>query len=159
MIGHLNREAPDLEYGIAPAVNGAPPYGKYEVGTSLPPGQSMMVTAKKYPEVAWDVSLWLDNDEHNLILSKMQGGLPSHKSGMMSDYVKNEIPYGWIAEEVYARPALRIEIDPWGITSEVRHHMGAAVEQVITANADPATVAREAAVQARAVIVKAKAAQ
>ncbi len=157
MIGSLKRDAPNIEFGIAPAVNGAPPFGKYEVGTSLSPGQSMMVTSRKYKDISWDFSLWLNNDENDLTLARMQGGLPTRKYGMASDYVKNEIPYGKVAETVFARPPLRIEIDPWGITNEVRTYMGDAVVAVITQKADPATVAHEAAVKARETIAKAKA--
>jgi multiple sugar transport system substrate-binding protein len=159
MIGHLNREAPDLEFAIAPAVNGAAPYGKYQVGTALSPGQSMMVTSKNYPDISWDFSLWLNNEENDLTLARMQGGLPTYKANMQSDYVKEEIPYGKVAETVFARPPLRVEVDPWGIKNEVQHHLGDAVVAVITQKADPKTAAAEAAIQARAVIAKAKAAQ
>ena len=159
MVGHLNREAPDLKFKIAPLVNGAPPYGKYVVGTSLRVGgQMMMVTTTKYPDVSWDISLWLNNDKHDLVLAEMQGGLPLRKSSMTSSYVQNEIPYGKTAEIMFARPASRIEIDPWGIGSEVRHQLGAAVEAVINGTAEPGPALKEAAVKARAVIAKAKAA-
>ena len=158
MVGHLKRESPDLEFKIAPLVNGAAPYGKFEVGTKLSAGQMMMVTTKEHLDVAWDVSLWLNNEEHDLVLAKMQGGMPTRKTSMNSEYVQKEIPYGKTAEILWSRPPARIEVDPWGIGSEVRHQLGAAVEAVIAGKADPGPALKEAAVNARAVIAKAKAA-
>ncbi len=118
----------------------------------------MMVTTTKYPDVSWDISLWLNNEKHDLVLAKMQGGLPLRKTSMLSDYVQKEIPYGKTSEIMFARPPARIEIDPWGIGSEVRHQLGAAVEAVINGTAEPGPALKEAAVKARAVIAKAKAA-
>ncbi len=110
-----------------------------------------------FGDVAWDISLWLNNNEHDLVLAKMQGGLPTRKSSMNSNYVQNEVPYGKTAEIQFARPAARIEVDPWGIGSEIRHQLGAAVESVIAGKGDPEPALKEAAEKARAVIAKAKA--
>ena len=159
LVGHLKREAPDLKYKIAPLVKGAAPYGKYAPGVSLNAGQMMMVTTnqKEIIDVVWDVTMWLNNEKHDVELAEMQGELPLHAANMQSDYVLNRVPYGKTAEIQFARPTARIEVDPWGIGKEVQHQLGEAVEAVIAGNADPEAALKEAVAKARAVIAKAKA--
>jgi hypothetical protein len=115
----------------------------------------MIATSKEYADISWDFSLWLNNDEKDLTLTKTQDELPTRRYGMQSDYVENEIPYGKVAEIVFERPPLRIEMDPWGISNEDRHHMwwpSSSRRQV-----PPLRPARLRS--GRAVIAKAKAAQ
>jgi multiple sugar transport system substrate-binding protein len=156
LVGHLKKEAPDLDYGIAPLVNGAPPHGKYEVGVQGT-RDHMTVTAKKNVDIAWDVNLWLNKDEYDLELSKEQGGFPAKKANMDSNYVKNEIPYSKTAQVMFARAPLKVEVDPYGVFVEVEHQIGAAVEAVLAGTQEPKPALKAAADRARKIIAEAKA--
>ncbi len=157
LIGDLKKNAPDLKYGLAPMVNGAPPYGKYQVGYAPSPGQSVMITTKKYADLSWDVSLFLDNDANDLKLAQTQGTLPARKVNMASSYVTQEVPYGPIAQIIDKRPSPRVEVDPWGVTAEINDScFGEAVEMVLIGKKTPEQALKDAAAKARSVIARVK---
>lgn len=152
MIGHLKDNAPNINFAVAPLVNGAPPYGKYEVGYSASAGQMMMVTSKKYPEIAWDFSMFLNNKENDLRLAQVQGTLPGWSTNLQSDYVQNEVPYGKIADVYAKRPTPRIEVDPWGIGHEVNEAFAEGVEMALIGQKTPEKAMEEAIQKGRSII-------
>lgn len=149
-IGVLKNDVPDLEYGIAPLVNGAPPYGQYEVGVSLPFQLNCVYKKSRYPQVAWDFNMFLNTDEHELELRKITGGFVSRKANLDSDYVKS-IFWKDVFDEMANRTPYRDEnMDPWGSLAELSDLIGQAVETCITnPDADPKTELEKALKKAR----------
>ena len=120
MAGVLDKDAPDINYKIFPLVKGEPPFGHYTPGVVMAAGHTTMVSKdSKYPQVAWDFSMFLVNDENDLELTKATGGFPRREANIDSDYVKR-LFYGWILEEMGNRPPMISPIDPYGILREIQ---------------------------------------
>jgi len=156
LLADLKKNAPDLKFGLAPMVNGAAPYGQYQVGYAPSAGQMVMVSSKKYADVSWDYSMFLNNEENDLKLAQTQGSLPARKKNMDTPYVNETVPYGKVAKAVDARPKPRVEIHPAGIGAEVNEIFGEGVELAIIGKKAPDQALKDAAAKARSVIARVK---
>jgi len=138
---YLKNEAPQWKFRAVPLVNGAPPYGKYEVGVNRWISHNLVTKDSKYPDIAWDINMFLNNDAHDLELSKTAGGFPRRKANENSEYAKT-IPWGWVFEEMYARHS-RVQgwTDPYGIYEEAMVYVGDVITKVV--NDSKADVAAE----------------
>lgn len=134
----IEKQRPELldDIRIGPAINGAPPYGKYEAlasGTRAAIGEQWWVTRDSdYPQIARDVTMWLRGVmEHDLALAKAGACFPNWKENWETDYVKN-LPYKDAAKVMMSRPAQKQELAPSEFNDAVWVMLGTAVADIIT---------------------------
>lgn len=153
LYGVIKRDNPDLDFGIAPIVNGSPPFGQYEVGASFPSQLACVSKTTKYPNVAWDFNMFFNNDEHDLQLCKLTGSYPRRKANVDSEYVNNLL---WkdVYKEMTTRPTYREEsLDPYGAYSELHSLLGSTIEQVLSdKNADIRGILKKAKADGRKIL-------
>ena len=131
MIGVLKRDAPNLNYGIAPLVNGAPPYGDKVVGQGPPGHLSCVFHGAKYPQVAWDFNMFLMTDEHARELTEFTGSIPRKKANLD---LMEKIFWSDVYKETVSRPMTRQEgtYDPWGVYPELHVMLGETIAKIAT---------------------------
>ncbi|NQT59870.1 MAG: extracellular solute-binding protein [Bacteroidetes bacterium] len=131
LIGVLQEESPDLNFGVAPLVVGAGRFGQYPAGRTLATQLNTVSKDTPYPEVAWDFNMFMNNDVHDLELSKLTGSYPKRKANADSTYAKS-IPWAEAFVGMSDRPVERQErIDPWGARGELNNIIGAVVESAL----------------------------
>ncbi|RLE12787.1 hypothetical protein DRI96_04010 [Candidatus Aerophobetes bacterium] len=151
--GILKRDAPWIHYGIAPIVYGAPPYGQYKEGVWTANQLSCVWKGTKYPQIAWDFNMFLNNDKHDLEISKIAGGIPRRKANQDTPYAKS-IKWLDVFKEAYRRPLVRAEeYDPYGLFGNLEDVLGdAVVTCLLDPNADPKTELKKARAKAEEIL-------
>ena len=149
LVGVLQEESPDLNFGVAPLVVGAGEFGQYPAGRTLATQLNCVSKDARYPDVAWDFNMFLNNDTHDLELSKLTGSYPRRIANADSEHART-IPWADAFVGMADRPVERQErIDPWGARGELNNIIGAVVESALI-NEDFDAAAELAAAKARA---------
>jgi len=152
LLGVVKRDAPHLNIGIAPVVNGAAPFGDQKVGNNYSNQIATVWHGTKHPEVAWDWIMFMNTDERDLVLSELTGSFPKRLANVNTDYARSLLWNNVFTEMTKNRPVSRDEsLDPWGASGALSTILGQAVEKVITnKNQDIRAALSEAMVQGRA---------
>jgi len=151
--GIIKTDAPDLNYGIAPLVVGAPPYGTRVPGLWTSNQLSCVWKGTKYPDVAWDFNMFLNNDKHDLEISQISGGMPRRIANQESEYAKSLI-WREAFDETLKRPPIRAEeYDPWGLNAQIQDILGdTVVACLLDPNAEPKEELEKARTRAQEVL-------
>lgn len=150
----LTQKAPQFKFGVAPAPNGAAPWGTNTVGTNFGPEESLMAvtTDPKKVDLAFDFMAYIQLvPEHDLEMAKRQAITPLMEQNMDSDYAKG-LPVAIAAQEYGKRPIMKVGQSPYGNTAQVQSIFGKTMETVLNEGVDPAGALKSAAADIRKVI-------
>jgi hypothetical protein len=148
----LNRETLTWQWGIAPQVEGKPPYGKYLPGSIPKPGKILAVMTKDGQKAAicWDIMLFMYLN-YDLPLAEAQGTYPLLKANWQTAYAQHH-PLAPVVGRQTARPCPKAETHPR--QGEIEALLGEAVYRVIITKVDPKLVLDETAEKARLLLKK-----
>ena len=132
--GWLGENFPDVEYGIAPLVN-----GDYETG-AMPwlAFQGVTVDAD-YPEIAWDFNAFMLTPENEMRVVRNNGGFSRLEVHQDDPYFETLPYYETYIQMTEERPIVRNPyLDPNSLVAELEARVGeAAVEAITNPDADP----------------------
>ena len=156
LIGILKSDAPWLNYGIAPMAYGASPYGQYKEGVWTANQLSCVSKGTKYPQVAWDFNMFLNNDKHDLEIAQIAGGLPRRKANQNTAYAKS-LTYLGVFKEAYRRPKVRTEeYDPYCLFGRMEDVLGDAITAcLLNPKADPEEELKKARIKGEGILKEA----
>jgi multiple sugar transport system substrate-binding protein len=152
--GQVTTKAPQYQFGIAPAPNGAPPYGNYKVGTETAPAESFIPVTNdsQKTDIAFDFVAYIQLvPEHDLEITRLQGITPLVQANMDSEYARN-LPVANVLKEYQSRPVMQLGQSPYGVTNQVETLFGKSMEVILSQGADVATTMKATADQIRTVI-------
>ena len=133
--GWLGENFPDVEYGIAPLVNGSSETGAMPwlalVGVSVD---------SEYPDIAWDFAMYMAQAEQEIKMVKNNGGMSRLKAFQDDPYFKTLPYYDVFNTMTENRPLVRNPcLDPNTLQAELETKVGeVAVEVITNENADVA---------------------
>jgi hypothetical protein len=151
VIVRINKTNPNLNWGVAPVVNGAPPYGNGPVGPNKNQLEHIVWKDTKHPDVVWDFNLFMRFKDNDLDYAKNMPSFPIEKSNadapFMKDFVWYEVAMIMYNERPRPQP---LYMDPWNMSEQVQSLIGETVLEVcFNASADPAKSLKAKAVKLR----------
>lgn len=90
----IHRYAPGLDYGVAPIPH---PTGRPELARSTFFGGNMICMPKggKHPKEAWDLLVWMQTDEAQVLFAEAMHNVPNRRSALQNAALRAGADYKW----------------------------------------------------------------